>query len=42
MDRRRQLAMMDNPVRGRLNAWFFAMLDGYMHRKYAGMKQSLF
>lgn len=34
--------MMDNPVRGRLNAWFFAMLDGYMHRKYAGMKRSLF
>lgn len=34
--------MMDNPVRGRLNAWFFAVLDGYMHRKYAGIKSHLF
>lgn len=34
--------MIDNPVRGRLNAWFFALLDGYMHRKYAGIKQALF
>lgn len=34
--------MMDNPVRGRLNAWFFAALDGYMHRKYAGIKSRLF
>lgn len=34
--------MMDNPVRGRLNAWFFAALDGYMHRKYAGIKPRLF
>lgn len=33
--------MMDNPVRGRLNAWFFAALDGYMHRKYAGIKSPL-
>jgi ubiquinone/menaquinone biosynthesis C-methylase UbiE len=29
---------MDNPVRGRLNAWFFAALDDYMHRKYADIK----
>ena len=33
--------MIDNPVRGRLNAWFFAALDGYMHRKYAGIKSRL-
>ena len=33
--------MIDNPVRGRLNAWFFAALDSYMHRKYAGIKSRL-
>ncbi len=34
--------MIDNPVRGRLNAWFFAALDGYMHWKYADIKSRLF
>ena len=34
--------MINNPVRGRFNAWFFAALDSYMHRKYAGIKTRLF
>lgn len=34
--------MIDNPVRGRLNAWFLAALDGYMHSKYADTKSRLF
>jgi len=34
--------MIDNPVRGRFNAWFFAALDGYMHWKYANIKSRLF
>jgi SAM-dependent methyltransferase len=33
--------MIDNPIRGRINAWFFAAIDGYMHRKYAGIKSGL-
>ena len=33
--------MIDNPVRGRFNAWFLAALDGYMHWKYAGIKSRL-
>lgn len=33
--------MIDNPVRGRFNAWFFAALEGYMHGKYAGIKSRL-
>ena len=31
--------LIDNPVRGRLNAIFF---EGYMHRKYAALKRPLF
>ena len=34
--------MINNPVRGRLNAWFLAALDGYMHWKYADVKSHLF
>lgn len=34
--------MIDNPVRGRFNAWFLAALDSYMHWKYADIKSSLF
>jgi SAM-dependent methyltransferase len=34
--------MIDNPVRGRFNVWFLAVLDGYMHRKYADIKSGLF
>ncbi|MDO8466121.1 MAG: class I SAM-dependent methyltransferase [Gallionella sp.] len=33
--------MIDNPVRGRFNAWLFAVLDSYMHRKYAKIKSAL-
>jgi SAM-dependent methyltransferase len=33
--------MIDNPVRGRFNAWLLATLDGYMHRKYADIKSGL-
>ncbi len=33
--------MIDNPVRGRFNAWFLAALDGYMHWKYATIKSRL-
>jgi SAM-dependent methyltransferase len=31
----------DHPLRGRLVAWGFAALDGYMHRKYAEIKPRL-
>lgn len=34
--------MIDNPLRGRFNAWFLAALDGYMHWKYADIKSGLF
>lgn len=34
--------MLNNPVRGRFNAWFFSALDGYMHWKYASIKSHLF
>jgi ubiquinone/menaquinone biosynthesis C-methylase UbiE len=34
--------MIDNPVRGRFNAWLLDMLDGYMDRKYAAIKTRLF
>ena len=34
--------MIDNPVRGRFNAWFFGALDDYMHWKYADIKSRLF
>jgi ubiquinone/menaquinone biosynthesis C-methylase UbiE len=33
--------MIDNPIRGRLNAWFLAALDGYMHWKYGSIKSGL-
>lgn len=31
-----------NPVRGRINAAFFRLADGYMHLKYADAKRALF
>ena len=31
-----------NPVRGRINAVFFDVMSGYMHWKYAPLKQQLF
>lgn len=34
--------MIDNPIRGRFNAWFFQALDGYMHWKYREIKLRLF
>lgn len=33
--------MIDNAIRGRFNAWLFDALEGYMHRKYAGVKPRL-
>ena len=33
--------MVDHPLRGRLVAWGFAALDGYMDRKYAEIKPRL-
>jgi ubiquinone/menaquinone biosynthesis C-methylase UbiE len=34
-------ALLDNAIRGRLNAWFFDSLEGYMHWKYAAIKSRL-
>jgi ubiquinone/menaquinone biosynthesis C-methylase UbiE len=34
--------MINNPIRGRFNAWFLAALDRYMHWKYADIKSVLF
>ena len=36
-----ETAVLDNAVRGRLNAWFFDFLESYMHRKYATIKSRL-
>lgn len=33
---------MNNPIRGRFNAWLLDWLDAYMDRKYAGVKTRLF
>ncbi len=33
---------MDNPIRGRLNAWFFSAFDGYIHRRTGRRKARLF
>ena len=35
-------AMTLNPIRGRINAAFFAAMDWYMHWKYADVKRQLF
>lgn len=35
-------AILDHPVRGRINAWFFHLMDWYMHRKYAELKTRLY
>lgn len=32
----------ENPLRGRANAAFFHLMDGYMHWKYAALKTDLF
>lgn len=32
----------DHAVRGRLNAWFFRAIDGYLDRKYRDVKRELF
>lgn len=34
--------MIDNPVRGRFNAWLLGALDDYMHAKYGEAKARLF
>jgi len=36
-----ETAVLDNAVRGRLNAWCFDFLESYMHRKYAAIKSRL-
>jgi ubiquinone/menaquinone biosynthesis C-methylase UbiE len=36
-----ETAVLDNAVRGRLNAWFFDFLESYMHCKYATIKSRL-
>jgi len=33
--------VINNPVRGRLNAWLLVALDSYMHKKYAAIKSRL-
>jgi SAM-dependent methyltransferase len=35
-------AAHDHPARGRFNAWFLDLLDGYMHRKCGEMKSRMF
>ena len=35
------MTTFDNPVRGRVNAWFFDTMDGYMHRKFGAVKERL-
>jgi ubiquinone/menaquinone biosynthesis C-methylase UbiE len=34
--------VLDNPVRGRINAWFFRLMDGYVHYKLGARKRELF
>ena len=34
--------MLGSRVRGRLNAWGLAALDGYMHRKFGPLKREMF
>ncbi|RDY60759.1 class I SAM-dependent methyltransferase [Flagellimonas nanhaiensis] len=34
--------MEGNPVRGRINSWLLAILDGYMHLLYGKRKRNLF
>jgi ubiquinone/menaquinone biosynthesis C-methylase UbiE len=36
------VAEHSNPVRGRINAVFFDLMDGYMHWKYGELKRQLF
>ena len=35
------MSTFDNPIRGRLNAWFFAAMDNYMDGKYGAIKRRL-
>jgi ubiquinone/menaquinone biosynthesis C-methylase UbiE len=35
-------APLDHPLRGRFNAWFFWLMDAYLHRTYGASKQRLF
>lgn len=35
-------AVVDHPVRGRLNAAFFRIIDGYVHRRLGARKTALF
>lgn len=36
-----EATVLDNAIRGRLNAWFFDALESYMHWKYATIKSRL-
>ncbi|HET7754030.1 MAG TPA: class I SAM-dependent methyltransferase [Anaeromyxobacteraceae bacterium] len=33
---------LDHPIRARINAWFFRVMEGYLHRKYRHLKRELF
>jgi ubiquinone/menaquinone biosynthesis C-methylase UbiE len=35
-------ALVDHPLRGRFNAWFFWLMDAYLHHTYGALKQRLF
>lgn len=35
-------ALVDHPLRGRFNAWFFWLMDAYLHRTYGDLKRRLF
>ncbi|XDD49648.1 class I SAM-dependent methyltransferase [Leptospira sp. WS92.C1] len=36
------MSLKGNPIRGRINAYFFKMMESYMHRKYGKTKSELF
>jgi SAM-dependent methyltransferase len=38
----RRMTTIANPVRGRLNAAFFRLVDGYVHRRIGARKEALF
>jgi ubiquinone/menaquinone biosynthesis C-methylase UbiE len=37
-----EIEKLDHPIRGRINAWFFRAMDGYVDRKYRQLKRELF
>jgi ubiquinone/menaquinone biosynthesis C-methylase UbiE len=36
------MALIDHPLRGRLNAWALRVMDGYLHARYREVKSELF